>query len=155
MAYNRYHKVETRIVRIFNTFGPRMRIYDGRVVPTLMRQAIQNEDLTVYGDGSQTRSFCYVSDLIEGIYRLMMSDHSEPVNIGSTQEMSIQKFAELILEFSHCSSRIVYEPLPQDDPKVRRPDIAKAKKLLDWEPKVNIEEGLRRTMEWMQQVIKA
>ncbi len=155
MAYHRYHNVETRIVRIFNTFGPRMRIYDGRVVPTLMRQAIQNEDLTVYGDGSQTRSFCYVSDLIDGIYRLMVSDYSEPVNIGSTQEMSIQKFAEMILKFSHCSSRIVYEPLPQDDPKVRRPDITKAKKLLDWEPKVNIEEGLRRTMEWMQQVIKA
>ncbi len=149
MAYHRYHGVETRIVRIFNTFGPRMRLYDGRVVPTLLRQAIHNEELSVFGDGSQTRSFCYVTDLVEGIYRLLMSDTTDPVNIGNPGEMTILEFAELIKKITDSQSEIVFKELPVDDPKVRQPDIQKAKTLLNWEPKVLVEEGLQNTYEWM------
>jgi dTDP-glucose 4,6-dehydratase len=153
MAYHRYHGVDTRIVRIFNCFGPRMRMYDGRVVPTMMRQALLGEDLTVFGDGSQTRSFCYVSDLIEGIYRLMISQEVEPVNIGNPQEMSILQFAEKIHAITGSKSKIVFKPLPQDDPKVRQPDISKAQRILGWEPKVSLEQGLMNTLAWMRQKI--
>ncbi|PID59092.1 NAD-dependent dehydratase [candidate division KSB3 bacterium] len=149
MAYHRYHNVATRIVRIFNTFGPRMRLYDGRVVPTLLRQALRHEALTVFGDGSQTRSFCYVADLVEGIYRLLMSDITEPVNIGNPHEMSILQFAELIKEITGSKSEIVLKELPVDDPKVRQPDIQKAKTLLGWEVQTSVEEGLRKTCKWM------
>lgn len=151
MAYQRYHGVETRIVRIFNTYGPRMRLEDGRVVPAFMSQALRGENLTVFGDGSQTRSFCYVSDLVEGIYRLLQSSEPEPVNIGNPYEMSIMQFAEKIQELSGRSLNIDTRPLPQDDPKVRQPDIAKAKELLGWEPRVGLDEGLRRTMEYFRQ----
>jgi dTDP-glucose 4,6-dehydratase len=154
MAYHRYHGVETRIARIFNCFGPRMRIYDGRVVPTFMRQALLGEDLTVFGDGSQTRSFCYVSDLIEGIYRLMLSQEVEPVNIGNPQEMTILQFAEKILSLTKSKSRIVFKPLPKDDPKVRQPDISKARRILGWEPKVSLEQGLINTLEWMKKKLE-
>ena len=148
MAYHRYHGIDTRIVRIFNTYGPRMRINDGRVVPSFVGQALSGEDITVYGDGSQTRSFCYVSDLIEGIYRLMMSDCTNPVNIGNQAEMSVLEFAKVIIEMTGSKSKIVYENLPVDDPKVRRPDIRKAKELLGWEPKVDLREGLKQTIEY-------
>jgi len=148
MAYHRYHGVDTRIVRIFNTYGPRMRANDGRVVPNFISQALSGEDITVYGDGSQTRSFCYVSDLIEGIYRLMMSDCTDPVNIGNPAEMSVLEFAKVIIEITGSKSKIVYESLPVDDPKVRRPDISKARELLGWEPKVGLREGLRQTIEY-------
>jgi len=154
MAYHRYHGIDTRIVRIFNTYGPRMRINDGRVVPNFIKQALTGEDITVYGDGSQTRSFCYVSDLIEGIYRLMMSDHSDPVNIGNQAEMSMLQFAEVIIEITNSKSKIVYEKLPEDDPKVRRPDIRKAKELLGWEPKVELREGLRQTINYFSNCIQ-
>jgi dTDP-glucose 4,6-dehydratase len=149
MAYHRYHGVKTRIARIFNTFGPRMRLYDGRVVPTLLRQAIAGEKLTVFGNGSQTRSFCYVSDLIEGIYRLMLSEETDPVNLGNPNEMSIVEFARLIKEMTGTQSEIEFKELPVDDPKVRQPDITKAKTLLGWEPKMPIEEGLKKTFLWM------
>lgn len=148
MAYHRYHGMNTRTARIFNTFGERMRKKDGRVVPTFITQALANEPLTVFGDGSQTRSFCYVSDMIEGIYRLMLSDIHEPINLGNPQEMSILDFAKKIIELTKSKSKIVYKPLPQDDPKVRRPDISKAKKVLNWKPKVSLEEGLERTIVW-------
>jgi dTDP-glucose 4,6-dehydratase len=148
MAYHRYHGIDTRIVRIFNTYGPRMRINDGRVVPNFVGQALSGEDITVYGDGSQTRSFCYVSDLIEGIYRLMMSDYTDPVNIGNQAEMSVLEFAKVIIEMTGSKSKIVYENLPVDDPKVRRPDIGKAKELLGWEPKIELREGLKQTIEY-------
>jgi len=148
MAYHRYHGVDTRIVRIFNTYGPRMRANDGRVVPNFISQALSGEDITVYGDGSQTRSFCYVSDLIEGIYRLMMSDCTEPVNIGNPEEMSVLEFAKVIIKITGSKSKIIYEALPVDDPKVRRPDISKARTLLEWEPKVKLREGLRQTIEY-------
>ena len=148
MAYHRYHNVETRIVRIFNTYGPRMRAGDGRVVPNFINQALKGEDITVYGDGSQTRSFCYVSDLLDGIYRLMMSDFVEPVNIGNPDEMSVLEFAERVIEIVGSSSRVVFEELPVDDPKVRRPDISRAKEVLGWEPKVGLGEGLERTVEY-------
>ncbi|MBD3307818.1 NAD-dependent epimerase/dehydratase family protein [candidate division KSB3 bacterium] len=151
MAYHRYHGVDTRIVRIFNTFGPRMRLYDGRVVPTLLRQAIRGKHLTVFGDGSQTRSFCYVTDLIEGIYRLMLSDTTDPVNLGNPNEMSILEFARLIETLTNTSSQIEFKELPIDDPKVRQPDIQRAKELLGWEPTVSVEEGIRQTYEWMKQ----
>jgi dTDP-glucose 4,6-dehydratase len=151
MAYHRYHGVDTRIARIFNTFGPRMRLYDGRVVPTLLRQAILGENLTVFGNGSQTRSFCYVSDLIEGIYKLMLSDITEPVNLGNPKEMSILEFAQLIKEITGTQSGIEFKDLPVDDPKIRQPDITRAKKLLDWEPKMPIEDGLKRTSIWMKE----
>lgn len=148
MAYHRYHGLETRIVRIFNTYGPRMRLDDGRVLPAFVGQALRGEDLTVFGDGSQTRSFCYVSDLVDGIYKLLMSDEVEPVNIGNPQEITIQQFAEEVLKHINTKSKIVYHPLPVDDPKVRRPDISKAKRVLGWEPKVGREEGLKITIEF-------
>jgi len=148
MAYYRYHNIDTRIVRIFNTYGPRMRLNDGRVVPNFIGQALRGEDLTVYGDGSQTRSFCYVSDEIEGIYRLMMSDYNLPVNIGNPEEHTILEFAEIILRMIGGGSKIVFKELPVDDPKQRRPDIGKARRLLGWEPKVGLREGLERTVEY-------
>ena len=146
LAYHRTHGIDTKIVRIFNTYGERMRHHDGRVVPNFIDQALKDEPLTVYGDGSQTRSFCYVSDLIEGIVRLMKSDLNEPVNIGNPAEMSILEFAEKLKEITGSKSEIVFEDLPVNDPKVRRPDITKAKELLGWEPKVSLEEGLKRTI---------
>jgi len=146
MAYHRYHKVDTRIVRIFNTYGPRMRLRDGRVVPAFISQALRGEPLTVFGEGRQTRSFCYVGDLIDGIYRLSQSDFHEPVNIGNPTEFTILEFAKLILKLTGSQSQISYEPLPVDDPKQRRPDIARAKELLGWEPKVDLETGLQRTI---------
>jgi dTDP-glucose 4,6-dehydratase len=148
MAYHRFHKVDTRIVRIFNTYGPRMRLKDGRVVPAFISQALRGEPLTVFGDGKQTRSFCFVSDLIEGIYRLSQSDFHEPVNIGNPTEFTILEFAKLVLKFTGSQSQIAYKPLPQDDPKQRRPDITRARKLLGWEPKVDLETGLRQTIEY-------
>ncbi len=153
MAYHRFHGVETRIVRIFNTYGERMRLNDGRVVPALVGQALKNEPLTVFGDGSQTRSFCYVSDLIEGIYRLLMSDEVDPVNIGNPREMTVLEFAEVIQRLIGSDAPIVFQPLPLDDPKVRRPDISKAKALLNWEPVVPLEEGLRRTIEYFRRIV--
>jgi dTDP-glucose 4,6-dehydratase len=148
MAYHRFHKIDTKIVRIFNTYGPRMRLRDGRVVPAFIGQALRGEPLTVFGDGKQTRSFCYVSDLIDGIYRLSQSDFHEPVNIGNPTEFTILEFAKLVLKLMASKSEIVYKPLPQDDPKQRRPDITRAKKLLGWEPKVDLETGLRQTIEY-------
>ncbi len=148
MAYHRYHGIDTKIARIFNTFGERMRKRDGRVVPNFINQALAHEPLTVFGDGSQTRSFCYVSDMIEGVYKLLLSDIHEPVNLGNSHEMTILEFAHKIIELTKSKSKIVYKPLPQDDPKVRRPDISKASKLLKWEPKVSLEEGLSKTIEW-------
>jgi len=148
MAYHRYHGIDTRIVRIFNTYGPRMRMDDGRVVPNFIKQALCGEPLTIFGDGSQTRSFCYVSDLIDGIYKLMLSDVNEPVNIGNPNEMSVFEFAKEILEATAGSSEIVYKPLPEDDPKVRRPDITRATRLLGWEPRVSLKEGLANTIGW-------
>ncbi len=149
MAYHRTHGVETRIVRIFNTFGPRMRREDGRVVPNFIAQALRNEDLTVYGDGGQTRSFCYVSDLVEGILRLLRSDYALPVNIGNPREMTVLEFAKLIIQLTGSRSGIIYKPLPEDDPKVRQPDITRARALLGaWEPVVAVEEGLRRTIDF-------
>jgi dTDP-glucose 4,6-dehydratase len=148
MAYHRYHGVETRIIRIFNTYGPRMRLDDGRALPEFVGQALRGEDLTVYGDGSQTRSFCYVGDLVEGIYRLLMSDYAEPVNIGNPDEVSILQFAEEIIALTGTSSKIIYLPLPQDDPKVRQPDIRLARQLLGWEPKVGRHEGLKITIDY-------
>jgi len=148
MAYWREHKVETRIVRIFNTYGPRMRLNDGRVVPAFVSQALKNKPMTVFGDGRQTRSFCYCSDLIEGIYRLMMSEHWEPVNIGNPHEMTMLEFAQEIIRVTGSRSRIVHKPLPQDDPKQRRPDITRARKWLGWEPKVPLAEGLESTIQY-------
>lgn len=148
MAYHTFHGVETRIVRIFNTYGPRMRLNDGRVLPAFIGQALRGEDLTVFGDGSQTRSFCYVDDLIEGIYRLLHSDYASPVNIGNPDEITIKQFCEEIIKLTGTDQKIVYKPLPQDDPKQRRPDITKAKELLKWEPKVNRAEGLKITYEY-------
>jgi len=151
MAYHRYHRVETRIVRIFNTYGPRMRIEDGRAIPAFLSQALRSEDVTVFGDGSQTRSLCFVSDLVEGIYRLMLSDCSDPVNIGNPHEMTIRALAERIISLTGSSSRIVEKPLPVDDPKVRQPDITRARKLLGWEPRVPLEEGLVSTLAYFRQ----
>ena len=148
MAYHRYKKVNTHIVRIFNTYGPRMRPKDGRAIPTFIPQALRNEPLTIFGDGSQTRSFCFVKDLIEGIYRLMMSDYHEPVNIGNPHEMTIKEMAQLVIKLSSSQSSIVQEPLPEDDPKVRQPNIALAKALLNWEAQVPFEEGLKQTIEY-------
>lgn len=148
MAYHRYHNVNTKIVRIFNTFGPRMRKNDGRAVPTFINQAQNNEDITVFGDGTQTRSFGYISDLVEGIYKLMLSSENEPVNIGNPEEMTVKEMAEAIIELTGSSSSITYHPLPEDDPKVRQPDISKAKATLGWEPKVSVREGLEKTVEW-------
>jgi dTDP-glucose 4,6-dehydratase len=146
MAYHRYHQVETRIVRIFNTYGPRMRLNDGRALPAFMSQGLRGEDVTVFGDGSQTRSFCYVDDLVEGIMRLLWSDENLPVNIGNPTEISIKEFAERVIELTGSKSKVVYRDLPVDDPKVRQPDITKARKLLGWEPKVDLASGLKRTL---------
>ncbi len=153
MAYNRYHGVETRIVRIFNTYGPRMRLDDGRALPTFMGQALRGEPLTVFGDGSQTRSFQYVDDLVEGIYRLLLSDEVEPVNIGNPDELTIKEFAEEVIELTGSGSEIVYKDLPKDDPQVRQPDISKARRVLDWEPKVNRRDGLELTLRYFQERI--
>lgn len=146
MAYNRYHGVETRIVRIFNTYGPRMRLNDGRALPAFVSQALKNEDITVFGDGSQTRSFCYVDDLIDGIYKLLLSDETNPVNIGNPDEITIKQFAEEVLAITESKSKIVYHDLPEDDPKVRQPDISRAKNILNWTPKIDRKEGLSRTI---------
>jgi dTDP-glucose 4,6-dehydratase len=148
MAYHRYHHVDTKIVRIFNTYGPRMRLMDGRVVPAFIGQALKGEPLTIFGDGSQTRSFCYVSDLIDGIFRLAMSDFHEPVNIGNPREMTIKQFAEQIQSITGTASQIEYRPLPVDDPKVRQPDITRARTVLGWEPKVDFDTGIRQTIEY-------
>jgi dTDP-glucose 4,6-dehydratase len=148
MAYRRAHGVDTRIVRIFNTYGPRMRPGDGRVVSNFIVQALRGEPLTVYGDGAQTRSFCYVSDEVEGIYRLFMSDVTEPVNIGNPDEFRVSELADLVLELTGSSSEIRHLPLPEDDPKVRQPDITRARELLDWEPQVPLREGLAQTIEF-------
>src|SRR6478752_9571122 len=148
MAYHTYHKLDTRIVRIFNTYGPRMRLNDGRVLPAFIGQALRGEDLTIFGDGSQTRSFCYVDDLVDGIFRLLMSDHAEPVNIGNPAEITISQFAEEIVKLTGTKQKVVYKPLPQDDPKQRQPDITKARNILGWEPKVSRSEGLKTTYEY-------
>src|SRR5229473_522144 len=150
MAYHRTHQVKTHIVRIFNTYGERMRLDDGRVLPNFMGQALRGEPLTVYGDGSQTRSFCYVTDLVEGIFRLLFTEFHEPVNLGNPDEVSILEFAKEILALSGSKSEVVYKPLPQDDPRVRKPDISRARKLLGWEPRVNRHEGLKRTLAYFQ-----
>ena len=155
MAYHRAHGVDTRIVRIFNTYGPRMRLNDGRALPNFVHQALTGQPITVYGDGKQTRSFCYVSDLIEGIYRLMQSEEHEPVNIGNPQEISILEFAERIRSLLGANVEIVFKPLPQDDPRQRCPDISKARRLLNWQPKVNLEEGLRLTLEFFRRQVAA
>jgi dTDP-glucose 4,6-dehydratase len=154
MAYHRYHKVDTHIVRIFNTYGPRMRLNDGRALPNFVYQALSGKPLTIYGDGKQTRSFCYVSDLIEGIYRLMMSNEHMPTNVGNPQEMTILEFAERIREHFENAPPIVFKPLPQDDPRRRCPDITKAKRILNWEPKVGLEEGLRLTLRYFKEVFQ-
>jgi dTDP-glucose 4,6-dehydratase len=148
MAYHRYHKLDTRIVRIFNTYGPRMRLDDGRALPAFVGQALRGQDLTVFGDGSQTRSFCYVSDLIEGIFKLLMSNEVNPVNIGNPSEISIKQFAEEVIKLTGSRSKITCQPLPEDDPKVRQPDISKAVKILGWSPKIDREEGLRITIDY-------
>lgn len=148
MAYHTFHNVETRIIRIFNTYGPRMRLNDGRALPAFIGQALRGEDLTVFGDGSQTRSFCYVDDLIEGIYRLLFSDYASPVNIGNPDEISLKEFAEEVLKLTNSDVKIKYRPLPVDDPKQRRPDITRAKELLGWEPKVSRSEGLKITYDY-------
>jgi dTDP-glucose 4,6-dehydratase len=148
MAYHTFHNLETRIVRIFNTYGPRMRLNDGRALPAFIGQALRGEDLTVFGDGSQTRSFCYVDDLIEGIYRLLMSDYSLPVNIGNPSEITLKEFAEEVIALTGTDRKIIYQPLPADDPKQRKPDITKAKKILNWEPVVGRKEGLKITYDY-------
>jgi dTDP-glucose 4,6-dehydratase len=153
-AYHRYHGLDTKIVRIFNTYGPRMRLHDGRAVPAFMSQALRGEDVTIFGNGRQTRSFCYVSDLVDGIIRLMQSDLNEPVNIGNPTEMTIEDIARTIIRMSGSKSEIVYRPLPEDDPKVRQPDITKARTLLGWEPKVNLEEGLTRTLAYFREKVE-
>lgn len=154
VAYRRYHKVDTRIARIFNTYGPRMQINDGRVIPNFMRQALRGEDLTVYGDGSQTRSFCYVSDEIDGLLRLAHSSEPGPVNIGNPAEFTILECAETVLAVTGSRSRLRYEPLPQDDPKQRRPDITKAKQLLGWEPKIGLEQGLKMSFDYFREAVE-
>lgn len=154
MAYNRYHKLETRIVRIFNTYGPRMRLNDGRALPAFLSQALLNQDVTVFGDGSQTRSFCYVDDLIEGIYKLLFSDEIYPVNIGNPQEITITQFAEEVIELTGSNSKIIYKDLPQDDPKLRRPNIERAKQILNWEPKVTRTDGLKKTIAYFKSRLK-
>ncbi len=152
MAYHRYHKLSVRIVRIFNTYGPRMRLNDGRVVPNFIYQALRDKPITVYGDGSQTRSFCYISDLVEGIYKLLFKNISEPINLGNPQEMKIIDFAYLIKDLTNSKSKIVFKNLPQDDPKQRKPDITKAKRLLNWQPKVSLKEGLKLTIEYFRNI---
>jgi dTDP-glucose 4,6-dehydratase len=154
MAYQRAHGVETRIVRIFNTYGPRMRIDDGRVVPNFVGQALRGEPLTIYGDGSQTRSFCYVSDLIDGIYRLLLSDEPEPVNIGNPAEITIAEFAQKLIEITGSEGGVQYKPLPMDDPKQRQPDITKARRVLGWEPSVSLDRGMGETVAWFRERLK-
>jgi dTDP-glucose 4,6-dehydratase len=151
MAYHRVHGIDVKIVRIFNTYGPRMRTDDGRVISNFLKQALTGKDLTAYGEGTQTRSFCYVADLVEGIYRLLMSNLNKPVNIGNPVEMTIQQMAEKILQTCETPSKIIYTPLPKDDPKVRQPNISKAKKHLKWEPRVKLDEGLKETMEYFKE----
>jgi dTDP-glucose 4,6-dehydratase len=151
MAYHRVHRVDTRIVRIFNTYGPRMRLTDGRAIPTFISQALAGRALTVFGDGSQTRSFTYVSDLVDGIWKLMHAPVNDPVNLGNPREMTLLELAKQILRLSGSRSEIVFGPLPVDDPKVRQPDIGRARRLLGWEPTVDVEDGLRRTIEWYRQ----
>jgi dTDP-glucose 4,6-dehydratase len=153
VAYRRFHKVDAKIVRIFNTYGPRMRIRDGRAVPAFISQALLNEDVTVFGDGTQTRSFCYISDLVDGIIRLMLSKENDPINIGNPQEMTIEQIARLIIEMTGSKSKIIYKPLPTDDPKVRQPDITRARTLLGWEPKVSLEQGLGRTIDYFKEKV--
>ena len=148
MAYHEYHNVNTKIVRIFNTYGPRMRPNDGRAIPTFIPQALRNEPITIFGDGSQTRSFCYVSDLVEGLHRLLISDTNEPVNIGNPHEMTIREMAEAVIKATESKSKLIFKSLPVDDPKVRQPDISRAKKILSWEPKINVEQGLKQTVDW-------
>ena len=155
MAYHRYHGLDTKIVRIFNTYGPRMRLNDGRAVPAFMSQALRNEDVTVFGDGTQTRSFTYISDLVDGIIRLMLSAENDPVNIGNPREMTIEEIARTIIKMTGAKSKIVYKPLPTDDPKVRQPDITRARTLLKWEPKVALEEGLVKTVEYFRAKVGA
>lgn len=154
MAYHTFHSVETRIIRIFNTYGPRMRLNDGRALPAFIGQALRGEDLTVFGDGSQTRSFCYVDDLVEGIYRLLLSDYTKPVNIGNPNEISLKDFAEEVLKLTGSAVKIIYKPLPVDDPKQRKPDITKAKEILGWEPTIDRSEGLKRTYEYFKNLPK-
>ncbi len=154
MAYHTYHGLDTRIVRIFNTYGPRMRLNDGRALPAFFGQAIRGEDITVFGDGSQTRSFCYVDDLIEGIYRLLLSDYVYPVNIGNPDEITIKEFAEEIIKLTGTSQKIIYKPLPKDDPKQRQPDITKAQELLGWEPKVSRKDGLKITYDYFKDLLR-
>ena len=153
MAYHTYHQLETRIIRIFNTYGPRMRLNDGRALPAFLGQALRGEDLTVFGDGSQTRSFCYVDDLVEGIYRLLLSDYSQPVNIGNPDEISIKDFAEEIIKLTNSEQKIIYKPLPQDDPMQRKPDISRAREILGWEPTVSRADGLKVTYEYFKKQI--
>jgi len=148
VAYHRFHGLDAKIVRIFNTYGPRMRVRDGRAVPAFISQALRNEDVTIFGDGSQTRSFTYITDLVDGIIRLMLSDVNDPVNIGNPREMTLKALAETIVRMTGSSSRLVYRPLPEDDPKVRQPDITRARTLLGWEPKVDVEDGLKITIEY-------
>lgn len=153
MAYHRYHNMDTKIVRIFNTYGPKMRIKDGRALPNFMCQAIKGEDITVYGNGSQTRSFCFISDLVEGIYRLLVSEENNPVNIGNPEEITILQLAEMILSITNSKSKIVFKELPVDDPKVRQPDISKARRLLHWEPRVSRDIGLQKTLKYFQDTL--
>ena len=154
-AYHRFHKIDAKIVRIFNTYGPRMRLHDGRAVPAFMSQALRGEDVTIFGNGRQTRSFCYVSDLVDGIIRLMESDVNEPVNIGNPHEMTIEDIAKAIIRLTGSKSQLVYRPLPEDDPKVRQPDITRARTLLKWEPKVGLEEGLTKTLGYFREQVAA
>jgi dTDP-glucose 4,6-dehydratase len=154
MAYHRTHGINTKIIRIFNTYGPRMRVNDGRAIPNFLKQALTGKNLTVYGDGSQTRSFCYVSDLVEGIYRLLTSDQNEPINIGNPKEMTIKEIAEKILHATNSKSKISFVPLPEDDPKVRQPDITRAKKYLNWEPVVELDKGLQTTLKYFREQLQ-
>ena len=154
MAYHRTHGINTKIVRIFNTYGPRMRVSDGRAIPNFLKQAIMGRDLTVYGDGSQTRSFCFVSDLVEGLYRLLMSENNYPINIGNPNEMTIKEMADKIVKATHSKSKIIHVPLPEDDPKIRQPDITLAKKYLNWEPEVSLDQGLQSTLEYFKNQLK-
>ena len=154
MAYHRTHDINTKIVRIFNTYGPRMRIKDGRAIPNFLKQALTGEDLTIYGNGSQTRSFCFVTDLVEGIFRLLISEQHKPINIGNPNEMTIRQMADKILQATQSNSRIVNVPLPEDDPKTRQPNITLAKEILNWEPKVSLDEGLKSTLEYFKQNLK-
>ena len=153
MAYHKKHNIETRIARIFNTYGTRMRKYDGRVIPTFINQALKGEDITVFGDGNQTRSFCHVSDMIEGIYKLMMSDYILPINLGNPDEMTILELAKYLKKITNSKSKIVFHPLPENDPKTRKPDISRAKKILEWEPKISFERGIKEFIEWFKKII--